>query len=147
MLKNIFGGIVFAICSVTFSIDSLASDPVHDCSSGCYVVTCSGTACTLWRCDSGGCHAVAEFDQQEKAGAAGDQPVTHAVINGGAVTCKGNLACTVRICDGLECSLWGLRGAEAKRLGVFDDPSPILQSMIEDFLAGQSADRSVESER
>jgi hypothetical protein len=41
-----------------------ASGPT-DCTSGCEIVTCDATYCTVWHCDSGGCLIVGGYARKQ----------------------------------------------------------------------------------
>lgn len=140
-VRYLFPLAIFILLAISFSGDAKA-DPVHDCTDGCYVITCDAGECTLWRCDGSGCTSITTF------------PREFAVIEGGARQpglnstqpsaygpeaptpgCRSIEACAVKTCDGAECTVWGLTGNTKKKLGIFDDMSGAARSIAEEFYA------------
>ena len=94
-----------------------AGDPTYDCTTGCYIVTCAGANCTLWRCDANGCRVVTPFQQEKRL-----------ILKDG----KGSPAdhAYAKICPAeLSCSLYELTAKRATYLGEFDHIDGVISDL------------------
>lgn len=140
-VRFLFPLAIFIVLAISVS-GEVRAQPVHDCTDGCFVMTCDAQNCTLWRCDASGCTAVTTFPREfaviqggaEKAGSGSVQSQASAPETL-APGCRSIEACAVKTCDGAECTVWGLSGNTKKMLGIFDDTSGAAQSIVEEFYA------------
>lgn len=113
-----------AFMAVCFLLPTEAkADPTYDCASGCWIVTCEGANCTLYRCDSTGCTAVSTFQRpytQEKSAAESSKGPWDE--NAFVKVCPVNRAC----------SLFELSRGESKFLGSFDNIDSIVRELSEE---------------
>lgn len=107
---------LFALILATSS-DAVRADPIHDCTGGCYVVTCEGGNCTLWSCDASGCRAVATF-QKKQPKALSDAPL--AILESETAYVK---ICPVE----KSCNLLELSKGQALDLGTFDNIDSVIE--------------------
>lgn len=123
-----------------FAIAPLAvADPI-DCSSGCTIVTCGGTICTVYNCDANGCTIIGQYPDMEVQGTEPD-PESNRLsevrplygTEGNGLDC-GRAACTIKTCDSGECTLFGFNDGEAFHLGTLDDTESVLNAMAKDFV-------------
>ena len=153
--------IVAALFAITagLAIGPALADPLHDCTDGCWIVTCQSGQCTLWRCDANGCTSQAEFpapetidnarsdnglqsDKTPEAG--GKKPSRTGPTEPAAGIYCGTQRCAVKVCDELHCSIFGLSGGNARLLGTHDNVDAILEQIGKDFLTDPEADPDVE---
>lgn len=115
------------------------ADPI-DCSGGCTIVTCDGSVCTVYHCDSGGCRVIGQYPDIQVEGvnpslessrSSEVQPLYGTKGNG--LDC-GRDACTVKACDLGECTLFGFKDGDAFPLGTLDNNEAVLNDMAEDFI-------------
>lgn len=108
--------IVLAASFMFMPGQATAGDPTYDCTSGCYIVTCSGSYCTLWRCDANGCRSVSVFTQEKRL-----------LIGGENEPAFENDRAFAKICP-IEktCSLYELTSKHATFLGDFDNIDAII---------------------
>ena len=86
----------------------------HDCTDGCYIITCNETVCATWRCDERGCQLLNTFQRSlvelraagspAKRGSAPPE-IAHARV------CPANRPCEV----------YELSPTDALHLGSFDN--------------------------
>jgi len=127
-MKKLCIALALIATSVIWTSDSaFATDPVHDCSNGCWIVTCSGATCTLWRCDQDGCRVETTFPNQVRGSEADGQ---WSGIDGGCTTDR----CVVKVCGPLECSLYGLEGDRSSLLGRFENSDGHLSEIARAFM-------------
>lgn len=92
-----------------------------DCSAGCYIITCNGQMCTLWRCDVSGCRYVTGWDRkvmENRVSATGSDSDSVA----------GPEVAYVSVCPpGKSCDLYEITATEALRLGSFDNVSDLVK--------------------
>lgn len=123
---------VFALLVATcflFPTEAKA-DPTYDCTAGCWVVTCAGVNCTLYRCDSSGCTAVSTFQK----------PLSEAKSMAGTLESPWNESAFVKVCPvNRACSLYKLSQGESSFLGSFDNIDSIIQGVSAESTQGESA--------
>ena len=117
ILTWLFG--VLMVGSLLLSTE-VKADPTYDCTSGCWVVTCAGANCTLWRCDSTGCTAVSTFQkpmyEQEKS-------LAETVVK------PWDEQAFVKVCRvNRACSLFELSHGRSESIGTFDNIDAIIQT-------------------
>ncbi|HEU0153846.1 MAG TPA: hypothetical protein VFQ84_10950 [Arenimonas sp.] len=111
-------GLALLLAGLVGAVATLAPAPAragesHDCTDGCYIITCNERVCATWRCDERGCQLLNTFQRSlvelQAAGApakrAGPPEVAHARV------CPANR----------PCELYELNTSEALHLGSFDN--------------------------
>lgn len=97
------------------------ADGSHDCTNGCYIITCNERICSTWRCDDQGCRLLNTFYRDfevlrpealpAKPGK-GQQEVAHA-----------------RVCPASRpCEVYELTASEATHLGSFDNVDDVVKN-------------------
>jgi len=111
-LVRLYGTLVAFSLALTSSL--VLAEPVHDCSGGCWIVTCGGSSCTLWRCDATGCTVETTFPNNLVRSTSPESPGD---TFGASTTACTTERCVVKVCELLECSLYGLDGNRSSLLG------------------------------
>lgn len=128
---------LFLVVAILASGSALAQ--VHDCSGGCWIVTCNGNQCTLWRCDSDGCRDVSNFEKEEiqsnvtSGQQSFQQSKSKPVESRSGIDC-GDQRCAVKVCGPLQCSIFGFDNGQSILLGSHDNVDAILNEIGMDFL-------------
>ena len=105
-----------------------STDPI-DCTNGCTIVTCEGSTCWVWQCDSSGCRITGSY--RRKAPPA--QRLTSASLAGKprafdqVCEVRGESACTYKTCQAGECTVSMFNGKDFVQVGRVQD----LDAMIE----------------
>ena len=85
---------------------------LYDCTNGCYVVTCTGSVCTIWRCDPQGCRKLVTDPRMQPQRASGGPDRTKPVAE----------VAYAKICpSGERCRVFELTAHDALLLGSFDN--------------------------
>lgn len=116
----------------------VSADPVHDCSSGCWIVACDGSSCTLWRCDESGCTEEKTFPDNNHVQSVGPGMSLEGQSRS---TSRASDRSVVKICGPLECSVYGLDVGKATLLGTFDNVSPVIDEIGRNFLEKSGSGR------
>ena len=110
--------------------------PVHDCTNGCYVVTCRGNNCSLWRCDSTGCHRMTDFtkpSEQQKSALASPAPRRTEIVTanpqGSGVAFDGPVG--VNTCGESLCRQVILHGNTQIDVATSENPRSTLRRALE----------------
>lgn len=114
----LLAGLAFA--AATLYPAPARADGSHDCTNGCYVITCNERICSTWRCDDRGCRLLNTFyrdfevlrpEAQDARAGKGQPEVAHA-----------------RICPASRpCELYELTATEATHLGSFDNVDDLVR--------------------
>lgn len=109
----------FFLLAIGMMPGTARADSMHDCTNGCYVVTCTGEICSVWRCDANGCHLLTTYHRNKpKALAAGR------VAKPAPAAAEADY---VKVCpQGDLCRLYELTTREAVLLGSFDNLDDIV---------------------
>jgi hypothetical protein len=96
------------------------ADDSHDCSDGCYIITCNENVCSTWRCDDRGCRLLNTFYR--------DFAVLQSGRAGGKARPAGPDVAHAKVCPaGQPCDLYELTATGATHLGRFDNVDDVLQ--------------------
>ncbi len=116
--------------------NSGSSPPVHECTNGCYIVTCQGNVCTMSYCSNGRCNFATSFtrpQEQQKSGLlSGSAPrstllSSHPVDSGIAV--DGPVG--VNTCSATTCSQFVLHQGGIIAAGSSENPRNVLRRTLE----------------
>lgn len=132
--------------SFAFSQRATASAPTHDCTSGCFIITCHRGTCTVFHCSgASGCVVTGTFpappDMEKSAGAApGDLSDRHAshcekfneVKGLRGITLSGDEAYAFKTCNEGVCTVW--------QHGMFDGAK---QPTIRPVISGVDLDHEI----
>lgn len=97
------------------------ADASHDCTRGCYIITCNEEVCATWRCDDQGCRLLNTFyrnfeDLSPLRSGKRTAPVRADVAH-------------ARICPAAKpCELYELRAEGATHLGSFDNVDDVVEA-------------------
>lgn len=129
---------VAALFSPTSSAQSSGggTPPVHECSAGCYIVTCRGNNCDLWYCNSGGCHRVSGFtkppSEQQKSALLSSTPRRSDILSSPDAT-QGiavNGPVGVNTCSETHCNQFVLNGSQLIQAGSTENPRHTLRRVM-----------------
>ncbi len=116
--------------------NSGSSPPVHECTNGCYIVTCRGNVCTMSYCSNGRCDFVTSFtkpqEQQKSVLPSGSAPRStllgsHPVDSGVAV--DGPIG--INTCSATTCSQFVLHQGGIIAAGSSENPRNVLRRTLE----------------
>jgi hypothetical protein len=121
------------------------ADPTHDCSGGCWIVTCGGSTCTLWRCDALGCRAETTFPNHEKRASELDglsKALGSGALDDSKIACTTE-RCVVKMCDPSECVLYGLVGNHSSLIGRFENTVARIEDAANAFMEEPAPNHSM----
>ena len=125
--------------------------PTHECSNGCFVVTCSGGDCSLYYCSGDtGCEKVTDFINPQSSPVPqpgelfsvrpdreqslfGASPEEAAGQRSAGPNC-GTKPCTIRLCSAEQCELWGFRQGAAYLLAAGQNLDAWFEALTEEFV-------------
>ena len=119
-LALLLAGLVTAAAALSIVPAPVRADDSHDCSNGCYIITCNERVCSTWRCDDRGCRLLNTFYRDFE------------VVQPNRVGTKPRLAppdvAHAKVCPvGKPCELYELTASEATHLGSFDNVEDLLK--------------------
>jgi len=138
----------FAIQVVLFSFilawaDFGYADPIHDCTSGCTVITCSDGWCTVYECNEDGCVEVGGYPYYSSIKSAQDQKPTkndstsrNPVLPDG-MNCHQN-RCAVKTCNKQSCTVYGFEKGSITPLATVANTKSTLNEVVNEYLAGDA---------
>ncbi len=109
-----------------------AASPI-DCTAGCTIVTCQGTLCTVWQCDTQGCTRIGQYTRiirpqlaQSKA-----EPTLQGQAQAFDQVCdgKGKQACAMKVCDGPTCTVSAFDGKRFVPVGKVDNIDYLIEQV------------------
>ncbi|QOC21823.1 hypothetical protein IC757_12385 [Wenzhouxiangella sp. AB-CW3] len=150
-MKYLSSFLILLGLGLAVSVDEARATPTHECSSGCFIVTCSGGGdCSLYYCSGAtGCDKITDFirpnsspvpnpgemssTQSGHEGIQFDSIAGTASQPGSGPSCGMN-PCTVRLCDADYCELWGFRNGSAYQLGSGQNLDAWFETLSEEFV-------------
>ncbi|HEX4853213.1 hypothetical protein [Arenimonas sp.] len=117
-LGLLFTGLVVAAAALAPA--PARADASHDCTRGCYIITCNEEVCATWRCDDKGCRLLNTFyrnfeDLSPNRAGKRTAPVTPDIAH-------------ARVCPaGKPCEVYELTADGALHLGSFDNVDDVVQ--------------------
>lgn len=126
-MKRTVVGMLAVMASMLVSGAAFAD--VTDCTSGCYITTCSGSTCTVWYCKGEvGCVVVGSYHQKAATadGFGEDKPKAF------DLSCGEGSLCPIKMCSGPLCEVWGLVDGKYKPIGDFENIEYWLEGFAEE---------------
>jgi hypothetical protein len=105
------------LCAGFFPAHSRAAE-THDCTEGCYIITCNESVCVAWFCDSRGCRMMNGWAREQSQGpqSKGRKDKPHVEI------------AYAKVCPaGKDCEVYELSPSQALHLGSFDNINDLLR--------------------
>ena len=110
-----FAALLLFALVLTGASDVAGENRAYDCEKGCYITTCDGESCTLWRCDTGTCRTAATKAQPKALPAPASSLESETAY--------------VKICSNeTSCDLVELSHGQALDLGTFDHVDHVIAS-------------------
>lgn len=118
-LALLLAGLVGAVA--TLAPAPARADDSHDCTNGCYIITCNLDVCATWRCDDQGCRLLNTFYRNFE-----DIPQGRA---GKRLAPLKSEVAHARICPaGQLCEVYELTADGATHLGSFDNVDDVVKA-------------------
>lgn len=126
-------GFLLALAFSLYGYSSRAhADDPKDCTKGCTIVTCSGSVCMVWYCDSAGCRIIGDYRRppvkeqsigEQGIGALSDRP---AAFDRVCDASRPN-TCAIKTCSGAMCSILAFDGKDFVPIGQVENVDYLLK--------------------
>jgi hypothetical protein len=129
-MKSIFVSMMAVLLGFAFAIappPAKASGPI-DCTSGCEIVTCDATYCTVWHCDSGGCLVVGGYARTQPHTQLAPSSKDHPQAFDSVCDVSRKQACAIKTCAGGECSISVFDGKGFVPVGHVKDVDQMIEN-------------------
>ena len=129
------------VVSIGVIFGTVASASLHDCTSGCTIITCSGSECKVYHCSGGVCTPIGSFPNPNQVQGSPIEDGSSTASNfsqtedGRFLSCNNPSGCAVLTCGDIQCQVVGFHNGTSSALGIVDGPGESAEAMLRLFQA------------